>query len=357
MVWSLHIASGRRRLLSARSDYMNRRSFIFYAASSASIVLPAMPRRAASRDATDLSASGDARGAVGAAPVIEDTFRGVELTMPNGSKKRYPDPATWAFTFWPGTKWPDSYGDGTNWLAGNAECQTYVTPFINKIKGATVPLKLRYDPFTVEPDGLHIKASLLSAEQQLAYQVGLYRRFGSGMLLSRKSFTFGNISMVAKLPSARGSWPDLWLLPESHQWPPEIDIFESMPWGKHQQQLHFGALVPKGAPGSVPGKWADLGTDLSAGFHQYDLNWTSETMTASFDGKVYWQQATPPSLKQNMYLIINFAVGGKWPFNELGVLPVDSISPDRLAAGADLIQADYPAEMIIKSIKVTPIRS
>jgi beta-glucanase (GH16 family) len=323
---------------------MNRRKFIFYAASSAGMVLPGMPRLA------------DARGGPSAPAVIEDSFRGVEITMPDGSKKRYPDPSTWAFTFWPGTKWPDSYGDGTNWLAGNAECQTYVTPFIDKIKGATVPLRLRYDPFSVESDGLHIKASLLSAEQQLAYQVGLYRRFGSGMLLSRKSFTFGNISVVARLPSARGSWPGLWLLPESHQWPPEIDIFESMPWGKHQQQLHFGAMLPKGSPGSI-GKWTDLGTDPSGGFHQYDLNWSAESMTASFDGKVYWQQATPPSLQQNMYLIINFAVGGKWPFNELGILPVDSISPDRLASGADLIQSDYPAEMIIKSVKVTPIKS
>ena len=225
--------------------------------------------------------------------------------MPDGSKKLYPDSSRWAFTFWPGTKWPDSYGDGTNWLAGNAECQTYVTPFISKVKGSPVPVDLRYDPFSIRSDGLHIKASLLSTAQQSAYQVGGFRRFGSGMLLSRASFTFGNIRMVAKLPSARGSWADLWLLPESHQWPPEIDIFESMPWGKHQQQLHFGVLVPKGAAGGF-GKWTDLGIDPSAGFHEYGLNWTPETLTGLFDGKVLWQQPTPSSLQQNMYLIIQF---------------------------------------------------
>ncbi len=288
--------------------------------------------------------------------IIEDDFHGVEITMPAG-KKRYPDPSKWAFTFWPGTKWPDSYGDGTNWLAGNAECQAYVTPLLTKVKGKPIPADLRYDPFSIQSDGLHIKASLLSAEQQSAYQVGGYRRFGSGMLLSRTSFTFGHISMVAKLPSARGSWADLWLLPESHQWPPEIDVFESMPWGKHQQQLHFGALVPKGTTGGVLGKWADLGANPSVGFHQYDLNWTPETLTASFDGDVYWEQATPPSLQQNMYLIINFAVGGKWPFNELNVQPIDSIAPERLSAGADLIQSDYPAEMIVKSVRVSALTS
>jgi hypothetical protein len=336
---------------------MNRRNFLSYSASSAGILLPAVHSLAALPDAAQLSVFGDARRGAKSSAIIEEDFRGVEMMMPDGSKKLYPDSSKWAFTFWPGTKWPDSYGDGTNWLAGNAECQTYVTPFMSKIEGSPIPVDMRYDPFSIQSDGLHIKASLLNAAQQSAYHVGGYRRFGSGMLLSRKSFTFGNISMVAKLPSARGSWADLWLLTESHQWPPEIDIFESMPWGKHQQQLHFGVLVPKGTPGGGFGKWTDLGTDPSIGFHHYELNWTPETMTASFDGKVYWQQPTLPSLHQNMYLIINFAVGGKWPFNELNVRPIDSVSTDRLSAGADLIQSDYPSEMIIKSVRVSALRS
>jgi Glycosyl hydrolases family 16 len=339
------------------SEQMNRRNFLYFTASSAGILLPAMHSLAASPGAAPLSVFADNQSGSKASVILEDDFRGVETTMPDGTKKLYPDSSRWAFTFWPGTKWPDSYGDGTNWLPANWECQTYVTPFISRVKGTPIPVDLRYDPFSIQSDGLHIKASLLNAAQQSAYRIGGYRRFGSGMLLSRKSFTFGSISMVARLPSARGSWADLWLLPESHQWPPEIDVFESMPWGKHQQQLHFGVLVPKGTPGGEGGKWADLGTDPSVGFHQYDLNWTPENLTASFDGKVYWQQATPPSLQQNMYLIINFAVGGKWVFNELGVQPIDGTSPDRLSAGSDLIQSDYPSEMIVKSLRVSALKS
>jgi Glycosyl hydrolases family 16 len=319
---------------------MNRRDFLSCTASSAGLFL---------------SVSGDRSGSAAASDIIEDHFQGIDTTMPDGGKRLYPDSSRWAFTFWPGTKWPDSYGDGTNWLAGNAECQTYVTPFISRVKGSPVPADLRYDPFSIQSDGLHIKASLLSAAQQSAYQVGGFRRFGSGMLLSRASFTFGNVRMVAKLPSARGSWADLWLLPESHHWPPEIDIFESMPWGKHRQQLHYGVLVPKGT-GAGFGKWTDLGIDPSTDFHEYGLNWTPETLTGLFDGKVLWQQPTPSSLQENMYLIINFAVGGKWPFNELNVQPIDSVSPDRLSAGSDLIQADYPAEMIIRSVNVTAFK-
>ena len=125
---------------------MKRRDFLVYTASSAGTLLPTVPYFAAS---AELSPSGDALGAAAHSDIIEDNFRGVEITMPDGSKKLYPDPSKWAFTFWPGTKWPDSYGDGTNWLAGNAECQTYVTPFISKVKGSPVPVNLRYDPFSI----------------------------------------------------------------------------------------------------------------------------------------------------------------------------------------------------------------
>lgn len=62
----------------------------------------------------------------------------------NMTSKLYPDPLKWAFTFQPGIKWPTSYGDGTNWLAGNDEAQTYVTPLLAKIKGKPVPPHLRY---------------------------------------------------------------------------------------------------------------------------------------------------------------------------------------------------------------------
>lgn len=321
---------------------MNRRDFLVNTATGAGALV--------------LSACGDRALALSDTNIIEDDFRGVEITMPGGAKKLYPDTSRWAFTFWPGTKWPDSYGDGTNWLGGNAECQTYVTPLIDRIKGTPVPAHLRYDPFSIQPDGLHIKASLLSAAQQSAYRVGGFRRFGSGMLLSRTSFTFGGIRVAAKLPSARGSWPGLWLLPESHQWPPEIDIFEAMPWGKHQEQIHFGVMVPKGADGHFS-QWMGLNINPSADFHEYGLDWTPQSMTGLLDGKILWQQPTPSSLQQNMYLIINLAVGGKWPYNELNVQPIDGVSPERLSAGSDLIQDDYPADMVISSVKVVRLKA
>ena len=70
----------------------------------------------------------------------------------------------------------------------------------------------------------------------------------------------------------------------------------------------------------------------------------------SFDGRQIWQTATPAALQTPMYLLVTYAVGGKWPFNELGIQPTDSMDPARLG---NLIEHDYPADMVIRSITVS----
>lgn len=283
--------------------------------------------------------------------LFQDDFKGVQVMFPDGKKKLYPDPEKWAFTFLPGIKWPGSYGNGTNWLAGNQEAQTYVTPFLTKIKGKPIPANLRFDPFTIGPDGLQIKADVLTLAQQNAYQVSGFQRFGSGIMISRQSFTFGHFRLVAKLPNARGSWPAFWLLPTVFQWPPEIDIFEAMAWAPHNREIHVGLITPKDELGSA-NKWVGVNTDISQGFHEYGLDWTPDTLTWLLDGKQLWSQPTPLSMKQSMYVLINLAVGGKWALNELKIKPIDGTSPERLEQGSQLIEQDYPANMIIKSITI-----
>lgn len=294
-----------------------------------------------------LNPAADARG-----QGFTDDFKGVERILPNGQKTLYPDERLWAFTFWPGVHWPDSYGDGTNWLEGNAESQTYLNPFMAKVKGKTVPISLRYNPFRITPEGLHIRAEKLTPEQQAVYAVGGHRRFGSGMILSRQSFLYGRVDVVAKLPSARGSWPAIWMLPQKRMWPPEIDILEGMPWGPHKTKIHSGFIPTKEDGVEGYSDWFPVGVDPSKGFHTYSLEWTPKTLTMFFDGRQMWQKPTPKSMNQPMYLIINLAVGGKWPYNEVGIKPIDSIAPERLQQGADAIEAEYPAELIVRSVTI-----
>lgn len=263
----------------------------------------------------------------------------------------YPNTDKWAFTFLPGVKYPKSYGNGTNWLEGNAESQTYLSAQITSVLNKPVPAALRYDPFRIASDGLHIKASLLSPEQQSAYAVGGHRRFGSGIMITRQSFLYGRFRVVAKMPSALGAWPAIWLLPSAFHWPPEVDIVEAMPWGKHNRQVHIGIVSPNKTDAGLS-RWVDVPSSPADGFHEYGLDWGPSQMTFYFDGKPIETRVTPNYLHEPLYILINLAVGGSWVYNELGILPVNSKAPERLSRGADLIEKNYPAEMIVKSVQV-----
>lgn len=283
--------------------------------------------------------------------VFSDDFQGIERYMPDGTKKLYPDHTKWAFTFWPGTVWPDSYGDGTNYLAANNECQVYVTPWTKKVKGKTIPPELRYDPFSIHKDGLHITADILSPQAMAAYDVKGAQQFGSGIIISRFFFKYGKVKMVAKLPSARGSWPAFWLLAQSRKWPPEIDIFEAMAWGPHKNEVR--PALGASENGVNYSGWFDVGVDVSQDFHEYALDWNEKFMSISFDGKELIRRQTPEIMKQDMYILINLAVGGHWAYNELGIKPIDGKDQERLLRGTNAIKADYPATMVVKSVEIT----
>lgn len=291
--------------------------------------------------------------ALAAEPGFQDDFKGSLRVMPDGSKQLLPDPSKWAFTFWPGIKWKDSYGNGTNWLDNNGESQTYCDPLRSHIAGKPIPGELRCNPFYIDEQGLHIKAFKLTPDQIAAYQVGGHRRFGSGMILSRYHFQYGKVTMIAKLPAAKGTWPALWLLPKKETWPPEIDIFEVMAWGDHKSEIHSGVLSTD-KDRKYPGDWFDVDVDPSEDFHEYTLDWTKDEMSVSFDGKELWRTKTPPDLHQPMYVIANLAIGGKWVGNELGIKPIDSKTEERLSRVSDVIETDLPAEMIIKQIQIEP---
>lgn len=286
--------------------------------------------------------------------IFEDTFSAEPRRLPNGDVRPYPDPSKWSFTFWPGQRWRDSYGAGTNWLDANAESQVYLSRMLTTVRNRSVNAEDLYDPFTVTDDGLRITAAVLSVKQQEIYQVGGHRRFGSGMLLSKFFFKNGSVRIIAKFPTARGSWPALWLLPQSNKWPPEIDIAEGMSWGKRSRQVHAGVIAPTSDGKTNPPKWIEVPSSPADGFHEYGLDWDETTIRLLFDGRVITEEPTPPSLKtESMYLVINLAVGGKWPYNELGIEPTDSVDEKRLENGAATIERDYPADMIIRSVRIT----
>jgi beta-glucanase (GH16 family) len=124
----------------------------------------------------------------------------------------------------------------------------------------------------------------------------------SGMVTSAPSFnfTYGLISITAKLPYGPGLWPALWLAASNHDWPPELDIMEH--WYSEPQAKVYDHTVGKqyiGGPVPTP-------DNLSAGFNTFSLLWTKSRVTWYLDGvQVYTTTSYVP--QQAMYFIANVA--------------------------------------------------
>ena len=129
--------------------------------------------------------------------------------------------------------------------------------------------------------------------------------------------TYGYIEARLRMPSTKGSWPAFWMLQDG--WPPEIDIME-FPLGdlspehneKHRYwwNYHWGTVSDHRSAGSE--EWQ--GADLSAGFHDYAVEWSPAAMRFFLDGSLRGTVTDRAAIAQSagMYIILNYAVGG-WP--------------------------------------------
>src|SRR5262249_44449107 len=109
--------------------------------------------------------------------------------------------------------------NASNFLPSNGEKQWYVANTESKTNG--------HSPFSINSNGLTIEATptpsnLLSSVKNQPYL--------SGSLNTQGTFSqeYGLFEEKAQLPSGQGLWPAFWLLPENGQWPPEIDVLESI---------------------------------------------------------------------------------------------------------------------------------
>ncbi len=53
--------------------------------------------------------------------------------------------------------------------------------------------------------------------------------------------------------------------------------------------------------------------DVSKDFHTYGVLWSPTFVAWYFDGHRVSHTPTPPDMHKPMYLLIDLAVGGKWP--------------------------------------------
>lgn len=128
---------------------------------------------------------------------------------------------------------------------------------------------------------------------------------------NKRLFLYGRIEIKAKLPSGQGIFPAFWMLPQSGDSFPEIDIIEYLGNDPNHIWHVYHYLGPQGQDRfftSIEGK------NFSGDFHIFTLQWSEECLTWMIDG-VETYSVTSEIPNQKMFLYLNTAVGGDWPGN------------------------------------------
>jgi len=193
-------------------------------------------------------------------------------------------------------KWNYDIGGG-GW--GNSELQYYTN---------------RSENARVENGNLRIEA------RKEAYSGSAYT---SARLVTRNKgeWKYGKIEIRAKLPSGKGTWPAIWMLPTDWTyggWPAsgEIDIMEHVGYDAttifgtvHTEAFNHSIGTQKGSSITIP--------DCESQYHLYWIVWTEDkidfyvdnALYFSFDNQETWEKWP---FDQRFHLILNIAVGGSW---------------------------------------------
>ena len=212
---------------------------------------------------------------------------------------------------------------GNSWGWGNEEAQWYTS---NNLKNSYIKDGMLHIVAINEPTG--------------------ERRFSSSRLITKGKgdWLYGRAEIRAKLPSARGVWPAIWMLPTDNAygiWPSsgEIDIME-----------HVG-FVPDTVYASThcESYYFKIGTQKTKGiyapnvhnqFHVYTMEWTPTEINMYMDSTKYFTfKNENTSYKEwpfdkPFYMILNVAVGGHWG----GVKGIDSLA--------------FPQTMVVDYVRV-----
>lgn len=194
------------------------------------------------------------------------------------------------------------------WGGGNNERQCYGTSNVRLDSGHLV-LTARREGATSLAD------AAAESSQPSAYSSGKVRTRG------RSSFRYGRIEVRARLPQGQGLWPAVWMLPEHDNYGPyplsgEIDIAEAVNLGVSCPTCSDRIFGTRHHGPSLNANRQEGGfTSISNanGFHVLALDWTPDRMVWLLDGRPYFEAGGGPPWDQRFHLILNLAVGGRWP--------------------------------------------
>jgi beta-glucanase (GH16 family) len=221
--------------------------------------------------------------------------------------------------------------------------------------------------YTREPDNAFVKDGMLhiralkesySGSGYTSARLKTRKRDGSALFNQK----YGKFEFKAKLPTGKGVWPALWMLPQDDQYGTwassgEIDVMEAR--GQEPNKvlgtLHYGSRWPANTHTSTDYILPNNGTITD--FHIYTLEWEPSEIRWYVDNHHYatqsfwWSSSKvagdkgakpkkeadlnpwPAPFDQPFYLVMNVAVGGKFLGN-----------PDKTTV--------FPVEMVVDYVRV-----
>ncbi len=221
--------------------------------------------------------------------------------------------------------------------------------------------------YTRDSANVSVKDSLLTirAVKETLHGCGytsarLMTRLRDGKPLFNK--LYGRFDFCAKVPSGKGLWPALWLLPQVYNYggwaaSGEIDVMEIVGEKPHQVlgSVHFGSGYP--ARSLVTHVHKLPGGSTVADWHVYTVEWEPGEIRWRVDGvlwatQTFWWSCSvtkdgagiearskadvnpwPAPFDQPFYILMNVAVGGNFP-------------------GVPNPQTQFPAELVVDYVRV-----
>ncbi len=173
------------------------------------------------------------------------------------------------------------------------------------------------DNVSVDDDVLRLEAR----EETVRDPDGRAYPYSSGMISTgppgdeepaRYAFTYGYVEARLRLPQGQGLWPAFWLLPADQESRPEIDVVETLGHRPDTAELHYHHLDADGAEQDPGHEWS--APDLADGdWHEFAVDWEPGRITWIIDGRARWEVTGDHVADEDLYLVLNLAVGGDWP--------------------------------------------
>lgn len=157
---------------------------------------------------------------------------------------------------------------------------------------------------------------------------GKHFDFTSGRINTQGKFefTYGQISARMLLPVGIGLWPAFWMLGANEKWPEcgEMDIMEYVgenDWtgvAVHGPTYHGETPLVNKKFYSTPAAVND--------WHVYSMDWTESSIHFKVDDELVYRVTRPMVdyfgswvFDRNYFIILNFALGGIYPFKTNGI--------------------------------------